>query len=347
MKDIASAVGITAGALYRHFPNKQEILAQSMLTGCTSLLAALAEADHHDSLAVASALAWYGMDNGCRGVLVDKESYNLTPERRVDVRAGVQAVVTCVADAIRMERPELPESDVILLSWAMMSIAISPAKHGTALPRNQFDPLFHKLFDAVRNAPLLPEEPPARTQPVFDLAERSRREVLMGAAITLFDQYGYQAVTMDDIGSAAGMTSSNIYNYFDSKADILHAILTRGNEILRLGLTQALIAAQSTEDALTRVVHSYTSAVLAPDSAISILIEQSSNMPPETRSTFRSAQREYVEQWVRLLGPVTSEARATVLAAIGLINDLSRVGLESRRCAIEDLARRVLTAQLN
>ena len=31
MEDIASAVGITAGALYRHFPNKQEILAQVML----------------------------------------------------------------------------------------------------------------------------------------------------------------------------------------------------------------------------------------------------------------------------------------------------------------------------
>jgi AcrR family transcriptional regulator len=44
MEEIASAVGITAGALYRHFRNKQELLARTVLDG---LLAFETLVDNH------------------------------------------------------------------------------------------------------------------------------------------------------------------------------------------------------------------------------------------------------------------------------------------------------------
>lgn len=167
----------------------------------------------------------------------------------------------------------------------------------------------------------------------------------MGAAITLFDQRGYRSVTMDDIGSAAGVPSSSIYTHFGSKAEVLQAILARGNETLRLGLVQALRNADSREDAIARVVHSYTNSVISPDSAIAILIEETANLPEEAQASTHIAQREYIDEWVHLLGNETADARATVLATISMINDLTRVRLESRQCAIEDLAVRILATQ--
>ncbi len=345
MEGIASAVGITAGALYRHFPNKQELLAQAMLDGSSSILAILDEVDRTDSKVVFTALVRYGLDNNFRSLLFDQEARNLTPERRTEARAGVREVTSRVAVALRHERPDLSVPDSVVLGWALTSIAFSPARHRTTLPRKRFEALLARLFDVVRTAPVLPEEPAAQPQPTSNFSHTSRRESLMGAAITLFDQRGYRSVTMDDIGSAAGIPSSSIYTHFGSKAEVLQAILARGNETLRLGLVQALRNADSREDAIARVVHSYTNSVISPDSAIAILIEETANLPEEAQASTHIAQREYIDEWVHLLGNETSDARATVLATISMINDLTRVRLESRQCAIEDLAVRILATQ--
>lgn len=347
MEGIASAVGITAGALYRHFPNKQELLAQAMIYGSSSIIAVLDEIDRTDSKVIFTALVRYGLDNNFRSLLFDQEARNLTPERRVEARAGVREVMNRVAGALRHERPDLSVPDSVILGWALTSIAFSPARHRTALPRKRYEALLASLFDVVRIAPVLPEGPATQPRPTSNFSHTSRREGLMGAAITLFDQRGYRSVTMDDIGAAAGIPSSSIYTHFDSKAEVLQAILTRGNETLRLGLVHALRNANSREDAIARVVHSYTNLVISPDSAIAILIEETANLPEEARASTHIAQREYLDEWVHLLGSETAETRATVLATVGMINDLTRVRLESRQCAIEDLAVRILTTQIS
>lgn len=59
------------------------------------------------------------------------------------------------------------------------------------------------------------------------LTENSTKEKLIGASIELFAQAGYDAVSMKDLATAAGITQGTIYNHFESKADILTAILDR------------------------------------------------------------------------------------------------------------------------
>lgn len=343
MEDIASEAGITAGALYRHFPNKQELLAQSMLSTSATLIGVLDAADPHDSAQVCLALTRYGLDNDIQGILFDQEARNLTPERRAEVRVGLQAVVAKIAGALAAQRPDLPEADGEPLSWAMASLAMSPGRHRTPLPRKRFEALLVRMFDAVRSTPTATLETPAPVAvraPGF--SHVSRREALISAAISLFHKRGYQSVTMEEIGAAADMASSSIYTYFDSKAEVLQAILSRGNESLRLGLAQALSEADSRADALNRVARSYIHGVLMPESPIGILIEDSLSMPEEARSLSRRAQREYVDEWVHLMGPDTPEARATVLATIGMINDLARMRARTSPRMIEELARRVL-----
>ena len=51
------------------------------------------------------------------------------------------------------------------------------------------------------------------------------RQVMVDAAVTLFLEVGYDATTMEDIAQQAGVGSSTLYRYFDSKDALLLAPL--------------------------------------------------------------------------------------------------------------------------
>lgn len=56
---------------------------------------------------------------------------------------------------------------------------------------------------------------------------KNRRELILRAAAQLFRTYGYQAVGIDDIGEAVGITGPAVYRHFRNKEELLVAALTR------------------------------------------------------------------------------------------------------------------------
>jgi len=56
---------------------------------------------------------------------------------------------------------------------------------------------------------------------------RDRREQLVRAALEVFQDKGFHATTVRDIGRAAGLTQGTIYNYVRSKEDILFLVCDR------------------------------------------------------------------------------------------------------------------------
>lgn len=322
LEDIATEVGITAGALYRHFPNKPEILAQTILSATASVHEAIAGAAPQDSLDYCRVMIRFYVDNDFGAILVDRDTRHLAPERRREVRTGVESLIENLAGLLTSERRDLGTAEAMLLSRALTSITVLPARHRSPAHAEE---LLAALCDRVRTMPLhIDGSAPAVPGP-GGLTHSSRRETLLRAASRLIRRRGYRAVTMEDIGAEAGMASSSIYTYFDSKTAILRAILTRGDEALRMGLAHALDNAVSPEDALDRLVRSYVRTALAPTNVISILVAESIDLPEEVYATTRAAQREYIDEWVGLLGGATPENRATVLAAIGVVNDLTRI----------------------
>lgn len=55
---------------------------------------------------------------------------------------------------------------------------------------------------------------------------------LMKAAVELFNQYGYQETTVQEICERAGLSVGVFYHYFPSKQDALHAVLGEKTEEL-------------------------------------------------------------------------------------------------------------------
>lgn len=54
-----------------------------------------------------------------------------------------------------------------------------------------------------------------------------RCEEILDAAIRCFREKGFHAASMSSIAKAFGMSAGHIYNYFDSKEDIIEAIVNR------------------------------------------------------------------------------------------------------------------------
>ena len=66
------------------------------------------------------------------------------------------------------------------------------------------------------------------------MAQVKKQEVydsILASASRLFQEKGYNATSVADIGQAAGMSTSNIYVYFGSKIDILFSIYNPWFEI--------------------------------------------------------------------------------------------------------------------
>lgn len=56
---------------------------------------------------------------------------------------------------------------------------------------------------------------------------KNRRDLILRAAAELFRHHGYQAVGIDDIGHAVGITGPAVYRHFKNKEDVLMAALHR------------------------------------------------------------------------------------------------------------------------
>ncbi|MGW6454953.1 TetR/AcrR family transcriptional regulator [Streptomyces sp. NPDC055078] len=334
MEDIAAAVGITAGALYRHFRGKRELLTQALLDVVGRALALAQEADDLDSLI--RALGSFSLGQRAYTVVADREARNLLPEDRVTVREQQRAIVGTVATALRTSRPGLGTREAELLAWAVIAAVTSPSYHHVDVPRPRFESLLVTAAEAVCRARVPAESgtPPAPTAPDEPgLVPVARREALIAVAIPLFKASGFQAVSMEDIGAAAGVSRPAVYTHFAAKADLLAAALHRESEVKWHTLTKDLAQSRTADEALARVVETYAHTAVANEGAKSMtLMGELAHLSKADQELLHRSQVDYVTEWATLLmtcrpGLDIAEARATVHAALTVLNLLPRLPL--------------------
>jgi AcrR family transcriptional regulator len=78
--------------------------------------------------------------------------------------------------------------------------------------------------------------------PIREQLIEARRSQILDAAAAVFAEKGFHCATTKEIARTAGVSEGTIYNYFDSKADLLIGIMTRLAELEHLDqeLTDAL-----------------------------------------------------------------------------------------------------------
>lgn len=349
MDELAAEVGITGGAIYRHFATKADLLARAVGDALAALEAAV-EGDDQDTI-VASLV-----DSSLRqphvSVLLDRESRHLDePELSSCLRRRAAAVAR-LRDAVRRTRPGLDETDATLLARSLLAAVASPSSHRSVLAPAAAEAVLTGIAGRVLATDAVPAGTGRPTEPRAGTARASRRESLLAAATSLFARHGYQGVKMEEIGAAAGIAGTSIYQHFPGKADLLAAAFNRGAEWLQLGVSEALSHGTDPADALRLVVSSYVDFVLSHAELIGLLLTESVHLPPAESQVLRRTQHDYVAEWVDVLVRVRPELAETeaafrVHAALAVVNDVARpdrtAALPTAE-ALVALAREVLAA---
>ncbi|MFF0475343.1 TetR family transcriptional regulator [Streptomyces sp. NPDC004284] len=102
----------------------------------------------------------------------------------------------------------------------------------------------------------MPWESPRTIEPVTTLAQRKRQLVateLTEAALQLLALRGFDAVTVDEIATAAGVSKRTFFRYFASKEDVVVQFLAGMGADMRAGLA-ARPAGERPSEALLRTV---------------------------------------------------------------------------------------------
>jgi AcrR family transcriptional regulator len=357
-EQIAQSVGVTAGALYRHFTSKQDLLAHALTDAFDRGLLVVRREAPEDLDALVAGLATTAGERRHLGVLWNRESRHLDDAVRDRLRADFFAFLAEFQTRLRAARPELEPGAAELLAWASLAVLTSPSYHGAVVAPDALIDLLRRMTLAVCTTPLVAPtgQPEDSTRATAGLTPRSRREAILAAATRLFYARGYQATSMDEVGRAVGMTSTGVYKYFDSKAQLLAATIARASEPLHLGLTMALASATSAADGLERALDAYIDFALVHHDLVGILVSEVTNLPDDQRDEARRAQHDYVGEWIQLLAqarPELSEveARFVVHAVLSVVNDVTRTRSLMQRPGIGDdlrsITRRVLAVDVD
>ena len=228
-------------------------------------------------------------------------------------------------------------------AWAVLAVYGSVSWHRTSLPRRRFEELLYRLAYAAAHCPLGTSPAPGTAPPPGGYAGLAmfRREEILVEAIRLSGKRGFQSVSTDDIGEAAGATGPSIYKRFPTKTDLLVAAVVLGGEQRRAGTARALSGPGTPRETLERLLRSYVEFAVGQSHLIGLLIGELDQLPEKERKAARQTQREYLGLWVRLLDEVRpgldpAEARITVIAVLTLIDNAARTGASGDRPDLAD-----------
>ncbi|MFZ0227767.1 MAG: TetR/AcrR family transcriptional regulator, partial [Mycobacterium sp.] len=87
-----------------------------------------------------------------------------------------------------------------------------------------------------------------RRPAVSDDAKLQRRDEIMVAAKKVFARSGFHTTTIADIAKEADLAYGSVYQYFDSKDDLFHALMSAEGYALRTHVAVALAATGERSD---------------------------------------------------------------------------------------------------
>ncbi|WP_454788239.1 TetR/AcrR family transcriptional regulator [Mycolicibacterium lutetiense] len=337
MEAIASRVGISAAALYRHYSSKYELFRDAVLNLSQQLVDGTAFADDADDdprerlRLIVAALSDTALVNRESGGLYRWEARYLRGDDQSTLDAQVRTVHRRIHRPLMELRPELSSRARWTLSTAVLGVIGSVVDHRSKLPAGQVRELLADICDTVLAAEL-PEFPNA-TDPVVTpspVVSATKYEALLTESMRLFNQNGYRDTTMEDIAAAVGMPASGIYRYFSGKSDILAAGFRRAADRLSADMAEVLGAATDPEQALGALIDGYVARSFDRPELDYVYYTERLNMTPADQKILRDLQRAAVESWVEVVMPVrpqwsAGQARFAVHAAMALVIDLGRL----------------------
>ncbi|WAL66544.1 TetR/AcrR family transcriptional regulator [Amycolatopsis cynarae] len=328
MEEIAAGVGITAAALYRHFPNKYALFAECANGMVDGLVAALDEVPPEAALAdVLAAVTRVTVAHRTSGGVYRWEARYLNREDRRVLRTKFAHVVERVTGVVRREHP-LPGEH--LRAAAALGAIGSITMHRTSIAQRRAEDLL--LAAALRVVATDPTAGIGSAHPVELPAQpvpRTRRSEILAAAVPLFERDGFANVTNGRIAEAVGLVPSALYRYFPGKTDILAAACLQAADLLAQAVEQNLRGVADPHDAVVALAATYVAYSFEHTALTSVAHAELVGLPADLQRPLVVAQREHIAVWERELRQARPEldsrqARVLVHAGFGVVVEAGR-----------------------
>ncbi|MET1063754.1 MAG: TetR/AcrR family transcriptional regulator [Arthrobacter sp.] len=188
-------------------------------------------------------------------------------------------------------------------------------------------------------------------------AKENRRQALLSSAAALFAADGFNRVSLEDLGAAAGVSGPAVYRHFAGKQAVLGALLLSVSQDLLDGGRRVIADSGGADVALRRLVGFHVDFALSNPDVIRVQDQDFSNLADDDQAEVRTLQRSYVELWVEVLAGLhadtePAELRMRAHATFGLINSTPhsvrshgrRVAVKRARPMLESMALAALMA---
>lgn len=347
LEDIAEAAGVTARALYRHYDNKQALLAEAIRTGQDQYQSARRLTDGEAEPTprplnvelpdlIAAAIASRSLT-----VLWQRESRYLNEDDRAEVRRRINAIVAGMRDNVLLEVPGLSPPHSELRAWAVSSTLTSLGRHSLTLPADELKERLYQACMAASKTPEVCELRPLEAARDDEAVLFSRYETLLAAGARLFRAHGYPAVSTSEIGKGAGIAGPGLYRSFSSKQAILDALIRRLDEWRSLECIRAIRANSEAVQRLRALVEGHVRISLDAPDLVAVSVTELSHASDEVRDGYLRNQADREAVWIELIRKVVpetsgAEARLLVAAAISFIEDVARTWHLTRYTGVAD-----------
>lgn len=148
------------------------------------------------------------------------------------------------------------------------------------------------------------------------LDRQRRRETLLDAGAQAFAERGFQATSMEEVASLAGVTRLIVYRHFDSKEDLYRAVLDRAVEGVAGAVSRNLAGAASVRGS----VNGFLEAARRDPFGFRLLVRQSAREPDfaDYAERFRDAAVRAARELItrRVPDPVLRDWAARTLVSL-------------------------------
>ena len=128
-----------------------------------------------------------------------------------------------------------------------------------------------------------------------------KRTRILAAAADLFYENGYENTTLDAVAERLGVSKPFIYAHFNSKAELLADICSRGIASSLEALDQALSMDASPGEKLEALSKGFVTAVLEAQTYIAIFSREEKNLLQEDFDRINDMRREFDRKLTNLL----------------------------------------------
>lgn len=126
------------------------------------------------------------------------------------------------------------------------------------------------------------------------LVELRRRQII-DAAVHLFIDKGFHKTTTRQIARAAGLSIGSLYEYIESKEDVLYLVCDAIHAEIEQGVSEALNRARKGHNSLADVIREYFLVCDRMNNHILLIYQETQSLPPQWR-------KKVLENEVRITG---------------------------------------------